>query len=127
MVVVTISKLDEGGLQFLEVTKPTEPQDLFFEGAKEALDASVSFRLTYKRRGWLDSQEFDFALKVLAHIDAAVVMPQPQTVRGPGRKIPKVFLHRLADRLETVGGRFGVESPPGEGTRVWAEVDLEPG
>src|SRR5690242_6200705 len=28
-------------------------------------------------------------------------MPQPQTVRGPGRKIPKVFLHRLADRLES--------------------------
>jgi signal transduction histidine kinase len=32
----------------------------------------------------------------------------------------------LADRIETVGGRFGVESPPGEGTCVWAEVDLEP-
>jgi signal transduction histidine kinase len=31
----------------------------------------------------------------------------------------------LADRIETVGGRFGVESAPGEGTRVWAEVDLE--
>jgi len=44
MVVVTISKLDEGGLQFLEITKPTEPQDLFFEGAKEALDASVGIR-----------------------------------------------------------------------------------
>ena len=32
----------------------------------------------------------------------------------------------LADRIETVGGRFGVDSAPGEGTRVWAEVDLEP-
>ena len=31
----------------------------------------------------------------------------------------------LADRIETLGGRFGVESPPGEGTRVWAEVDLD--
>ena len=30
-----------------------------------------------------------------------------------------------ADRIETLGGRFGVESPPGEGTRVWAEVDLD--
>jgi signal transduction histidine kinase len=33
----------------------------------------------------------------------------------------------LADRIETVGGRFGVDSTPGEGTSVWAEVDLEPG
>ncbi len=31
----------------------------------------------------------------------------------------------LADRIETVGGRFGVESRPGEGTRIWAEVDLD--
>jgi signal transduction histidine kinase len=31
----------------------------------------------------------------------------------------------LADRIETVGGRFGVESPRGEGTRVWGEVDLD--
>jgi len=31
----------------------------------------------------------------------------------------------LADRIETVGGRFGIQSPPGGGTCVWAEVDLE--
>jgi signal transduction histidine kinase len=31
----------------------------------------------------------------------------------------------LADRIETVGGRFGIESPPGGGTCVWAEVDLK--
>jgi signal transduction histidine kinase len=28
----------------------------------------------------------------------------------------------LADRIEALDGRFGVESPPGEGTRVWAEI-----
>jgi signal transduction histidine kinase len=33
----------------------------------------------------------------------------------------------LADRIETVGGRFGVDSPPAGGTCVWAEVDLEIG
>ena len=30
----------------------------------------------------------------------------------------------LADRIEALDGRFGVESPPGEGTRVWAEIPL---
>ena len=31
----------------------------------------------------------------------------------------------LADRIEALGGRFGVDSPREEGTRVWAEVDLD--
>jgi signal transduction histidine kinase len=30
----------------------------------------------------------------------------------------------LADRIEALGGCFGVDSAQGEGTRVWAEVDL---
>jgi signal transduction histidine kinase len=34
-------------------------------------------------------------------------------------------LRGLADRIEALGGRFGVASARGEGTRVWAE--LEPG
>jgi signal transduction histidine kinase len=31
-------------------------------------------------------------------------------------------LRGLADRIEALGGRFGIDSPPGDGTRVWAEV-----
>jgi signal transduction histidine kinase len=34
-------------------------------------------------------------------------------------------LRGLADRVEALDGRFGVESAPGEGTRVWAEIPLE--
>jgi signal transduction histidine kinase len=30
----------------------------------------------------------------------------------------------LADRIEALDGRFGVESPAGEGTRVWAELPV---
>ena len=30
----------------------------------------------------------------------------------------------LADRVEALGGSFGVESPRGGGTRVWAAVPL---
>jgi signal transduction histidine kinase len=32
-------------------------------------------------------------------------------------------LRGLADRIEALGGRFGIESAPGEGTRVWAAVN----
>jgi signal transduction histidine kinase len=34
-------------------------------------------------------------------------------------------LRGLADRVEALEGRLGVDSPPGEGTRVWAEIPLE--
>jgi signal transduction histidine kinase len=34
-------------------------------------------------------------------------------------------LRGLADRIEAHGGSFGVESPPGEGTRIWAEIPVE--
>jgi signal transduction histidine kinase len=37
-------------------------------------------------------------------------------VRGGGG------LRGLADRIEALGGRFGIDSAPDEGTRVWAEV-----
>ena len=33
-------------------------------------------------------------------------------------------LRGLEDRIEALGGRFGIDSPPGAGTRVWAEVQL---
>jgi signal transduction histidine kinase len=33
-------------------------------------------------------------------------------------------LRGLADRVEALDGRLGIESPPGEGTRVWAEIPL---
>jgi signal transduction histidine kinase len=33
-------------------------------------------------------------------------------------------LHGLADRIEALGGAFAVESPPGEGTTVRAELPV---
>jgi signal transduction histidine kinase len=33
-------------------------------------------------------------------------------------------LQGLADRIEALGGSFGVDSAPGEGTRVWARIPL---
>ena len=33
-------------------------------------------------------------------------------------------LRGLQDRVSAIGGRLWVESPPGEGTRVWAEIPV---
>jgi signal transduction histidine kinase len=35
-------------------------------------------------------------------------------------------LRGLADRVEALDGRLGVESPPASGTRVWAEIPVRP-
>jgi signal transduction histidine kinase len=35
-------------------------------------------------------------------------------------------LRGLADRIEGLGGRFGIDSASGEGTRAWAEVTPPP-
>jgi len=36
-------------------------------------------------------------------------------------------LRGLADRVEALDRRFGVESPPAAGTRVWAEIPVAAG
>ncbi len=35
-------------------------------------------------------------------------------------------LRGLSDRIEALGGRLRFESPPGGGTRVWAELPIAP-
>jgi signal transduction histidine kinase len=34
-------------------------------------------------------------------------------------------LRGLADRVEALDGRLGIESPASAGTRVWAEIPLD--
>jgi hypothetical protein len=54
VMVVAVSELDEGGPEFLEIAEAADPQELFFEGAKEALDASVSLGLSNEsREAWM--------------------------------------------------------------------------
>jgi len=105
MVVVAISELDERGPQFFEIAEAADPQDLFYEGAKEALDASIALGLAHESWGWLDSQELDLGLEVVAHVHAAVVVAQLQAFGGGGRESPEVFPDALADRFE--GPRTG--------------------
>lgn len=42
-VMIVAIGMNEGSPQFLEIVESAEPRDLFFEGAKIALDTSVSF------------------------------------------------------------------------------------
>ena len=53
--VVAIAELHQGGVEFHEVPETMDPQELFFQRAKKALDASVSFGLSHECGGWFDS------------------------------------------------------------------------
>jgi hypothetical protein len=50
VVVIAISELDECGPPFLEIPEAADPEELFFEGAKEALDATIAFGLAHEGR-----------------------------------------------------------------------------
>jgi hypothetical protein len=81
-------ELDHGGPNRLEIAEAAKPQELFLEGAKDALDASGSLQLAHESRGSFDSQASDLGWEVVAKVNAAMVMPQLQAVRGAGGKAP---------------------------------------
>jgi hypothetical protein len=74
---------------------------VFFEGAKEALNTSISLRLTNELRGRLDTQKLDLGLK------SSLMYTLPWSWRNfrpsatPGVKAPKDFPDTLAHRFES--------------------------
>ena len=99
MMVIAIPKVDKGGAQLVDVSKMSNPEQLLFQGAKETFDATISFRLSDECGGGFDTSEPDFGLKIIAHIDAAVVMTQSQPSGAAFRKSAEALSYRLADRL----------------------------
>jgi hypothetical protein len=101
VLVITILELDEGRPQFVEIAEAAHPQKRFFESTKEALNTPISFRLTDESGRWLDAEKCDFSLEIIAHVHAAMVMAQLQTVSDAGSKSPEAFPNTLADRFES--------------------------
>ncbi len=56
------TELGERDAQFLDRMEGSDPQQIFFEGADEALCDAVAFGFTHKRRRGLDAQTCDFRL-----------------------------------------------------------------
>lgn len=100
MIVVPLSELGECVLEFVQISERADPQQLLFQCAEEAFDAAVPFRLTDERRRRFHTDEADLRLKVIAHIDAAMVVAQPHAARYAGGESAEVLANALPDRLE---------------------------
>ena len=101
MLVVSFLELTERLAEFVEIAEATDPEQLFLEGAEEAFDAAVAFRLPNERWWGLHSDKADLILKIVAHVDATVVVTQEQArgnASGEGRK---VLPDALANRIES--------------------------
>ena len=89
MMIVATTKFGECLVEFGEIAEAAHPEELLLQSAKETFDAAVAFRLAHEGGGRLDAQEFDLVLKVVAHIDAAMVVTQPQAGGAAAGKEPK--------------------------------------
>jgi signal transduction histidine kinase len=63
----------------------------------------------------------------VAREDGALLVEIADDGRGGANAEAGTGLHGLADRIDALGGRFEVDSPPGAGTRVSARLPLPAG
>jgi len=99
VVVVAVAELGERVAQFVQISKSAQPQQLLFEGSEEPLDAPVALGLADKGRRRFHTPESDLRLKVVTHIDAAVVVTEPHAPGYAGGERTELFPDRLPDRV----------------------------
>lgn len=89
----------------LTVAKRPDPEQRLLEGTEESFDAAISFGCSDEGRGRFDPEELDLSLEVIAHVGAAMIVPQLETGRDallvPTETLPESLAHWL-ERLEAV-------------------------
>src|SRR3569833_1521439 len=98
--VIALPKSSYCVTESVDVVEALNPQLLFFEGPEETFNAADALGLSSEGRRGLDAQEADLVLEVIAHIYAAVVMPEPQASGAAAGRIAEMLAHALADGLE---------------------------
>src|SRR5690606_17079352 len=97
------AEVGKRGVELGDGRKEAQPEELFLEGADEALGATVALRRAHEGRARLEPEEADFALEILGGVDAAVIMPQPDSggeiLVGPAEDLGDGLAHRF-ERLE---------------------------
>jgi len=100
VIVVALAEFLERRGQFLQRREVSHPEQLFLEGAEEALDAAVAFGLPDKGGRGGDARKGDLTLEVVAHESRAVIMPQPHAAGAVFCEAAELLMHRAADRLQ---------------------------
>jgi len=85
-------------------------QEVFNNIIKHSKAKEISIKLAYSEEG--------VRLQVIDNGAGFDVTNLPDDQKGMG-------LLNIQKRAEIVGGRFFIQSQPGEGTCIWAEVDLD--
>src|SRR5262249_43645150 len=96
LAVVALPEGEQRLAEFLDRGEVLHPEELFFQGADEALGAAVALRFSHEGGTAGDAQEPQFGLEELAHELAPMIMPEGQ----PG-----------GDRLP-IGPEVGVDPLP---------------
>ena len=78
----------------------TDPEEVFLQGADEALDAAVALGLAHEGGRARDAEEDELRLVVVGDELAAVIVAQLQAARDPLGERAEAGAHALAKRLE---------------------------
>jgi hypothetical protein len=105
VVVVPLAEFLKRSGQLLQRGEVSHPKQLFLEGAEEALDAAVAFRLPDKGGRRSDAKKGDLGLEVVAHELRAVIMPESDAASDVFCETTELFTHRLADRFQRLKPR----------------------
>src|SRR5262245_45891449 len=79
LAVVAVLEGQQGLAEILHGGEVLDPEELFFQGADEALGAAVALRFPHEGRAAGEAQEPQLRLEVLAHELAAMIVPQGQS------------------------------------------------
>jgi signal transduction histidine kinase len=96
------------------------PAERFTHGVEVAIYYLVSEALTNAAK----YAEPSTVCVTVAHADGALVAEIDDDGRGGADPTGGSGLRGLADRVEALGGRLRIDSPPGHGTRIRAELPL---
>src|SRR3982751_5515042 len=98
--VVSLAEGEQRPAQLLDRGEALHPQEVFLQGADEALGAAVPFGGPDEGRRALDAQEAQLLLEIAGHVLAAVVVADRETAGDVLREAAEVAPHPLAERLE---------------------------
>ena len=99
--VVSFFELPQRKLQLVYVFEMADPEQLLFQSPEETFNATIPLRLSNEGRRGFDAEKSYFLLKVITHVLAAVIMPEPQTGGHCGTEAAEVIANSLTNRFQS--------------------------
>src|SRR5215216_1564327 len=117
-IVVGLAEREQRLPQLLDGLEGPHPEQVFLEGADEALGAAIAFRGPDEGGRTIDPEKGQFLLEVIGHVLRAVVVAHGQTAGDRLGKPAEMLPHALTDWLQSLeagGPGMRVEGGPNSG------------